>query len=183
MQVEDWPIGKVKRYDKNPRNISHVAIDKVAKSIEAFGFRQAIVVDEQGVILAGHTRYAASKKLGLKTVPVHVAIGLAPEQARAYRLADNRVADETSFAQDVLAEEMIALYEADFNLPDTGFNPDEIAFMFGIDLEQPEEPTAAENACKFKLSLEFDTEREQQAVLAEMQGRGITCKASGGERA
>lgn len=182
MQVEDWPIGKVKRYDKNPRNISHVAIDKVAKSIEVFGYRQPIVVDEQGVILAGHTRWAASKKLGLKIVPVHVASGLTPEQARAYRLADNRVAQETSFDSDMLTEEMTALFEADFNLPDTGFNPDEIAFMFGIDLEQPEETAAAENAGKYKLSLEFDTQAEQQAVLAEMQGRGIMCKASGGER-
>jgi site-specific DNA-methyltransferase (adenine-specific) len=65
-------------------------VDAVAASIREFGFRQPIVVDEEGVIIVGHTRYKAALKLGLDKVPVHVAIGLTPAQIKAYRLADNQ---------------------------------------------------------------------------------------------
>ena len=179
MEIEQWPIGKLKRYDKNPRKISQAAIDKVAASIKAFNFRQPIVVDGKGVIIAGHTRYEASKKLGLKTVPVHVAADMTEQQAKAYRLADNRVAQESAWADDMLIAEMTDLFEEDFDLTTTGFNPEEIAFMFGIDLEPEAEAAAtAENAGKYKLTLEFDTQDEQQTVLKEMQDRGVKCKAS-----
>ena len=77
---------------KNPRN-NDKSIDKVANSIKEFGFLQPIVCDGAGVILAGHTRYAAAKKLGLGKVPVLYADGLTPEQARAYRLADNKAGE------------------------------------------------------------------------------------------
>lgn len=178
MEIEQWPIGNLKRYGRNPRKITDAAIDKVAASIKAFGVRQPVVVDAKGVIIAGHTRYAAFQKLGMTTVPVHVAADLSPENVKAYRLADNRVAQESSWADDLLAEEMTELYEADFNLPDTGFDPGEIAFMFGIDLEpEQEQDAAADSDGKHKLTLEFDTRDEQQAMLTEMQGRGVKCKA------
>jgi ParB-like chromosome segregation protein Spo0J len=92
--VKWWTLDRVRPYEQNPRVISDVAIDKVAASIKAFGWRQPIVVDDDGVILAGHTRFEAAKKLGLERVPVHVASGLSPEAARAYRLADNRTHEE-----------------------------------------------------------------------------------------
>ena len=79
MKVEQWKIGDVKPYSSNPR-INDAAVDAVAASIQEFGFRQPIVVDEAGVIIAGHTRYKAALKLGLETVPVHVAKGLTPAQ-------------------------------------------------------------------------------------------------------
>jgi len=88
MDVEMRDIGDVKPYEGNPRQ-NEDAVDAVAASIREFGFRQPIVVDEEGVIVVGHTRYLAAKKLGLEKVPVHVARGLSPEQIRAYRLADN----------------------------------------------------------------------------------------------
>lgn len=180
MEIEQWPIDKLKPYHRNPRKISDAAIAKVAESLKAFKFRQPIVVDAKGVIIAGHTRWQSAKKLGMKTVPVHVAADMSEQDAKAYRLADNRVADETAWEQDFLSTEMIELYDADYPIDVIGFNPDEIAFMFGIDLEPPEETAAAESLGRFKLTLEFDTEQQQQAVMTEMQGRGITCKASGG---
>lgn len=178
MEIEQWPIGKLKPYGKNPRIISNAAIDKVASSIKTFGFRQAIVVDAKGIIVVGHTRLAAAKKLGMATVPVHVAADLTEQQAKAYRLADNRVAQESSWMDDTLTAEMTDLFEEDFDLTTTGFNPDEIAFMFGIDLEPEAEAAAADSAGKYKLILEFDTQDEQQATLKEMQERGVKCKAS-----
>ena len=95
MKIEYWEIEKVRPYDKNPRR-NDKAVDTVAKSIAEFGFRQPIVVDKDGVIVVGHTRYKAALLLKLKTVPVHVAADLTPQQVRAYRLADNRLAEKAN---------------------------------------------------------------------------------------
>src|SRR5262249_61602628 len=91
MQVEERTVEDVKPYEHNPRH-NDAAVDAVAASIREFGWRVPIVCDEAMVIIAGHTRYKAAKKLGLKTVPVHVAVGLTPAQVRAYRLAANQTA-------------------------------------------------------------------------------------------
>jgi len=85
--VELRTIDDIRPYERNPR-INDQAVDAVAASLAEFGFRQPIVVDEDGVIIAGHTRWKAAKKLGLAKVPVHVATDLTPEQVRAYRIAD-----------------------------------------------------------------------------------------------
>jgi hypothetical protein len=89
MLVEMRPITSIRPYENNPR-LNEAAIDAVAASIKEFGFRQPIVADEEGVIIVGHTRYFAALKLGMTEVPVHVAVGLTPAQARAYRIADNQ---------------------------------------------------------------------------------------------
>src|SRR5438132_9664016 len=101
MHIEDRPITSIRPYDKNPR-INDAAVDAVAASIKEFGFRQPIVVDEEGTIIVGHTRYKAAIKLGMKEVPVHVAVGLSPEQAKAYRLADNQTATLSTWDNDRL---------------------------------------------------------------------------------
>src|SRR5436305_12974577 len=88
MQIELRKLSEIHPYENNPR-LNDAAVDAVAASIREFGFRQSIVVDEQGVIIVGHTRYKAALKLGLTEVPVHVAAGLSPAPARAYRIADN----------------------------------------------------------------------------------------------
>src|SRR6202521_5927187 len=97
-----WPISKPIPYVRNSRKIPERAIDKVAASIQEFGFRQAIVVDKDGVIICGHTRLLAAKKLGLREVPVHVAENLTPAQVKAYRLMDNRSHQETDWDLELL---------------------------------------------------------------------------------
>jgi ParB-like chromosome segregation protein Spo0J len=87
MQVELRDIDSIRPYDKNPR-VNEDAVDAVAASLREFGFRQPIVVDADGVIICGHTRWKAARKLGLAKVPVHVAQDLSPEQVNAYRIAD-----------------------------------------------------------------------------------------------
>jgi DNA modification methylase len=126
MQIELWPISKPQPYEKNPRKISDKAIAKVAASIKEFGFRQPIVVDVQGVIIAGHTRLQAAKSLGLKQVPVHIAEGLTLAQIKAYRLADNRTNEEAQWLDDVLADELKELDELGFALDLTGFDIPEL---------------------------------------------------------
>jgi site-specific DNA-methyltransferase (adenine-specific) len=92
MKIELIEIDKIIPYINNPRKNQN--IDKVASSIKEFGFRQPIVVDKKMTILAGHTRYEASKKLELKKVPVVIA-DLPPLKAKAYRIADNRVSQDS----------------------------------------------------------------------------------------
>ena len=92
MKIELRNVAEIRPYENNPR-LNDDAVDAVAASIREFGFRQPIVVDADGVIICGHTRWKAAQKLGLEKVPVHVAKDLTPEQIKAYRIADNQTAD------------------------------------------------------------------------------------------
>lgn len=134
MEIQTWGIERVHPYDTNPRICSEKAVTKVAESLRAFGWRQPIVVDVDGVIIAGHTRHKAAKLLGLKTVPVHVAADMSEDEARAYRIADNRVAEETGWDKDLLALEIAGLADADFDLVSLGLEADELARFQSINL-------------------------------------------------
>src|SRR5476651_298288 len=125
MLVEMRPITSVRPYFNNPR-INEAAVDAVAASIKEFGFRQPIVVDEDGVIVVGHTRYKAALLLGLTEVPVHVARGLTPAQLRAYRIADNKTATLSQWDDDKLPLELAELQGMDFDLSLTGFSAEEL---------------------------------------------------------
>lgn len=87
MHIEDWPLAKIRPYPNNPRVLRNAA-EKVAESIKAFGWRQPIVVDAEGVIIVGHSRLEAAKLLKLATAPVHVARELTADQVRALRVAE-----------------------------------------------------------------------------------------------
>ena len=99
-------LSEIRPYDRNPRIIPQAAVDAVAKSIAAFGFRQPIVVDAAGVILAGHTRYRAAQQLGLDTVPVVWQTDITEIQARGYRIADNKTAEIAAWDRDALDVEV-----------------------------------------------------------------------------
>jgi ParB-like chromosome segregation protein Spo0J len=135
MKIEHWPIERPIPYASNARMLSPKAVDKVAASIKEFGWQQPIVVDLEDVIIAGHTRLLAAKKLGLKEVPVVVAVDLTPAQTKAFRLTDNRVAQETSWDYELLAIELEALSEFPIDLAITGFDSDEIE---GMILDEPD---------------------------------------------
>lgn len=114
-------------YARNARICPQAAIEKVAISIKKYGFRQPIVVAADGVVIAGHTRLLAARHLGLARVPVHIARDLSPAQARAYRLADNRSAEETSWDLELLPLELSDLSGLGCDLALTGFEEDELA--------------------------------------------------------
>lgn len=105
MQVQDTDISKIKPYKNNPRDNSE-AIGEVAKSIKAYGFQQPIVVDKDGTIIVGHTRYEAAKSLGLKTIPVVWASNLNKQQVKGYRLADNKTNDYSVWDNKKLLKEL-----------------------------------------------------------------------------
>jgi len=126
MRIEQRKLADVKPYEQNPR-INDGAVEAVVRSIQEFGFRQPIVVDEDGVIIVGHTRFKAAQKLGLEKVPVHVAKGLSPAQVKAYRLADNRTGEIAEWDYDLLPIELSQLGEMDFDLGMLGFAEDDLA--------------------------------------------------------
>lgn len=145
MQIEYRDIDDITPYDRNPRR-NDQAVDAVAASIEEFGFKVPIVVDQDGTIIAGHTRLKAAMRLGMRQVPVIVADDLTPEQVRAFRLADNKVAELAEWDWDLLADELEGIsidmepfgFDADFDV-ETG-EPE--AVEDGYDAEPPEVPTS-----------------------------------------
>jgi DNA modification methylase len=135
MKIEQRPITSIRPYDNNPRR-NDAAVDAVAASIREFGFRQPIVVDEDGVILVGHTRYKAALRLRLETVPVHVATGLTPAKAKAYRIADNQTATLSAWDDDKLPLELVQLQQMDFDVTLTGFSADELTQLLAAEPNQ-----------------------------------------------
>lgn len=125
MQIQMMEINQLKPYKNNPRKNSD-AIEPVAKSIKEFGFQQPIVVDNDNIIIVGHTRYYAAKKLNQTEVPVIVASNLTEKQCNAYRIADNKTNEFAEWEKDLLLDEILGLGEDDFL---TGFTDQEIGDM------------------------------------------------------
>ncbi len=119
MKIQLFNIDKVIPYISNPRK--NLNVDKVASSIREFGFQQPLVVDESFTIIVGHTRFEAAKKLGLKKVPVVVA-KLDETKAKAYRIADNRLGEDSDWDIPLLNVEIEALKYKDFDLDILGFD-------------------------------------------------------------
>jgi DNA modification methylase len=132
------PVKLIRPYERNPRIIPPEAIDAVAQSIQAFGFRQPIVVDEAGVIIVGHTRYRAALKLGMIEVPVHYAVGMSADKVQAYRIADNSTNALSDWDLEMLKLELSDLpnYDfADFGLDLEAVTPDGTASDDDFDLD------------------------------------------------
>ena len=133
MEVKNVKIQDIKPYENNPRD-NDEAVGGVAKSLQEFGWQQPIVVDKDNVIIVGHTRYLAAKKLGLKEVPVKVATGLTPEQVKAYRLADNKTGELTSWDDELLGSELNDILDIDMS--DFGFGEENNASKFDDEYSQ-----------------------------------------------
>jgi ParB-like chromosome segregation protein Spo0J len=135
MQVKLVPITDIKPYEANPR-INDQAVEAVAASLREFGFRQPIVVDENLVIICGHTRWKAARQLGLAKVPVHVAKDLSAEQVRAYRIADNKSGELAEWNMDLLPIELAALQDASWEMAQFGFSAEEMSKLLEGDVTE-----------------------------------------------
>ncbi len=133
--IEIRSIDTIRPYEKNPR-INDSAVDAVAASLQAFGFRQPIVIDGDGVIVCGHTRYKAALKLGLAKIPVHVATDLTAEQIRAYRIADNRTADLATWDYEILPIELSELMDAGFDMDLLAFDEKELTRLLSTEVTE-----------------------------------------------
>ena len=130
MQIIEKNIKELIPYEKNPRK-NDKSVDKVAQSIDKFGFRVPVVIDKDNVIVCGHTRYKAAQKLHLASVPCVVADDLTDEQIKAYRLADNKVSEDSEWDMDLLHGELADIIDID--MTDFGFDVPNLE-------EEPEEP-------------------------------------------
>ncbi len=117
MEIIYKKLDEIKPYEKNPRK-NDEAVEYVANSIKEFGFKVPIVIDKDGIIVAGHTRYKASKKLKLEEVPCIIADDLNEEQIKAFRLADNKVSEKAKWNKDLLMSE---LFDLEMDMSEFGF--------------------------------------------------------------
>ena len=153
MEIVSRSIDSIKPYEKNPRK-NDDAVKYVAESIKQFGFKVPIVIDQDGIIVAGHTRYKAAKKLKMDEVPCIIADDLTEEQVKAFRLADNKVSEKAEWDFDLLGEEL-----------DDILNIDMDAFGFDFDIED-EEPEATED------DYEVELPEEPKAKLGDIYQLG-----------
>ncbi len=126
-KIEHWPLARLLPYARNARTHSDDQVAQIAASIVEFGFTNPILVGSDGVIVAGHGRLAAARKLGLEAVPVVVLDHLSPTQRRALVIADNRIAENAGWDDAMLRTELEALQADGFDLDLTGFDPDALA--------------------------------------------------------
>ena len=138
MNIEMVGIDSIRPYINNPRK-NDKAVKTVAESIEQYGFQQPIVVDNDNVIIAGHTRYRAAKQLGLKDVPVLVAKDLDEKSANAYRIMDNKSSEKATWDDALLIEELNNLMSQDLHelAYETGFTESELNKLFPDDTVDP----------------------------------------------
>ena len=161
MNVIEKNLTDIKPYEKNPRK-NDDAVQYVAESIKQFGFKVPIVIDKDGVIVAGHTRYKAAKKLNLSTVPCVVADDLTEEQIRAYRLADNKVSEKSAWDFDLLFPELDDI--AGIDMTDFGFVfPEENAIDFD-DLDKDDESNGT-----YVINIRFDRQEMLKKCKDEIE--------------
>lgn len=135
MELINKKLSEIKLYENNPRR-NDEAVKYVAESIKEFGFKVPIVIDKHNVIVAGHTRWKAAKSLNIDEVPCIVADDLTDEQIKAYRLADNKVAEFAEWDFNMLNLELDDLL--DFDMSSLGFDIDEVVDEFGTEFDLPD---------------------------------------------
>ena len=131
-RIELWPIDRLRPYERNPRTHSEAQVDQIAASMVEFGWTNPILVDENAGILAGHGRLLAARKLGLAEVPVIRFEHLSEAQKRAYLIADNQLALQAGWSEELLAQELAWLRDESFDLDLVGFDATELERLLAI---------------------------------------------------
>lgn len=169
MQILEKKIGEIKPYEKNAKRHPEDQIQHIANSIKQFGFKQPIVIDKDGTIVCGHGRYFAAQKLNLDIVPCVLADDLTDEQIKAFRLADNKVA-ESDWDMDLLGDELDDILNIDMS--DFGFlDIDDIA-----DLD--DEKDVNDFIETYQVIVEVKDEMEQEDLYNKLTDEGYKCRTS-----
>jgi ParB-like chromosome segregation protein Spo0J len=143
-RIELWPIEQLRPYERNPRTHSDAQVDQIAASMAEFGRTNPVLVDEQGGVLAGHGRLLAARKLGIDEVPVIRFEHLSEAQKRAYLIADNRLAEQAGWDDELLAGELAWLRVESFDLDLIGFDATELERLLAL-ADGEGEPAGAED--------------------------------------
>lgn len=173
MNIVIMNVSDIKPYEKNPRK-NDDAVKYVQESIKQFGFKVPIIIDKDNVIVAGHTRYKAAKKLKMKEVPCIVADDLTDEQVKAFRLADNKVAEKAEWDFDLLSSELDDLFDFDMG-----------AFGFGDEEEGTDDETPTTTERKdlsgtvqetYEVIITCESEMQQEELFYKLTGEGYECR-------
>lgn len=168
MEIQLKKLTEITPYEKNPRK-NDEAVKYVAESIKQFGFKVPIVIDKDGIIVAGHTRYKAAKKLKLEEVPCIVADDLSDEQIKAFRLADNKVAEKAEWDFELLDIELEDIFDIDMEVLGFEFEEEQ------KDKEQKEIELTYEN---YQIIIDCADENDCEEKYNQLVEMGIECRIS-----
>ena len=169
-KIELWNLERLIPYDKNAREHSTEQVAQIAASITEFGFLNPILVDSNDGIVAGHGRLSAAKELALDVVPVVVLDHLTENQKKAYVLVDNKLAENATWNEDLLAEEIIKLNLQDFDLNILGWSDEELEALqqdgWASDIDDPASDGEHMDAIKARIVVELDAENKDKVINA-----------------
>jgi ParB-like chromosome segregation protein Spo0J len=192
MNVAAWPADRVERRpvvellanERNSRTHTPEQVAKIAAAIERYGWTTPILIDDDGVLIAGHGRLLAAQVLGLDTVPVMTATGWDDAQKRAYMIADNRLTEAGGWDDEILRAELNQLQLEGIDIASLGFEDDEIDALLSEAAEgqQQEKPAPRDTSqrlddLKYSVVIRCDGEQHQLALLQELGDRGLRCEA------
>lgn len=176
MKIEEIKTSELKPFQRNNRKHPKEQVDKLAKQIEAHGWDVPIVADKDLVIIKGHARLAAAKKLKLKTVPVIIRDDLTPEQCAAARLADNKLSELAEVDMGAIQAELDALQSINFDLDLTAFDSWTLGEQVPFRPDLPDEEDGEKSDGPLVLRVEFDNDDERQLLFFELRDRGLKVK-------
>lgn len=161
MKIEMFHVEQLKPYVRNNKRHGEEQIERLIKSIAQFGFNQPIVVDENCVILVGHGRYEAAKRMNLQSIPVLVKVGLSEKQKKAYRIIDNKLSDQGEYDEEALTVELMELESMDFDMASFGID----LSHGGTDDDDESGQSIKEKGVGYKIeyTMVFDDEAQQDA--------------------
>ena len=169
-KIELWNLERLIPYEKNAREHSVEQVAQIAASIVEFGFLNPILVDSNDGIVAGHGRLSAAKELALDVVPVVVLDHLTENQKKAYVLVDNKLAENATWNEDLLAEEIIKLNLQDFDLNILGWSDEELEALqqdgWASDIDDPASDGEHMDAIKARIVVELDAENKDKVIDA-----------------
>ena len=179
-QIETVSVDSLIPYARNSRTHSENQIAQIAASIKEFGFTNPVLIDSDDGIIAGHGRVLAARKLGMQKVPCLRLAHLTVAQRQAYVIADNKLALNAGWDDELLAIELHELNAADFDMALIGFDPGELSAAMGLDEEldgeAPKVDAGIDYKEKFAIIVDCADEAEQQATFERLDGMGFSCK-------
>lgn len=170
------PIEELTPYINNSREHSVTQINQVAGSIREFGFVLPILIHSNGMIVAGHCRVAAAQKLKMKMIPCVLADHMTDLQIKAYVIADNQLALNSTWNDEMLGIEMGTLDDAGFDLQLLGFSKERLDEINGIIKLPDEQPTDQEYSTVFEVVVECDSEQHQESLYNRFKEQGLKCR-------
>jgi ParB-like chromosome segregation protein Spo0J len=175
--IERRPVASLIPYARNARTHSAEQVAQIASAIREWGWTVPCLIDEAGGLIAGHGRILAARKLGITEVPVVVARGWTEAQKRSYVIADNKLAMNAGWDDELLRVELNDLTADDLNLSLTGFSNLELRdIVFPVDKKEKNGKGGLSDGLVYQVIVECDDENQQAEILEEFKGRGIQCK-------